>query len=62
MAQGTPDAKRIEEAKKLAKDDQRKAEAIYKEILAKGPGSTEAALLDYEQALMGLGELYRDHK
>lgn len=45
---------------KLSKSDPAKAEAIYKDTLSKGPGSGEAALRDYETALMDLGELYRD--
>lgn len=62
MVPSPDDAKRIEEARKLAKTDTSKAEAIYKDILSKGPGSGEAALRDYEAALMGLGEIYRDTK
>lgn len=50
------------EAKKLAKTDPAKAETIFKEVLAKSPGSNQAALQDYENALVGLGELYRDNK
>ncbi|KAK4990390.1 26S proteasome regulatory subunit rpn6 [Elasticomyces elasticus] len=56
------DAKRIEEAKTLSKTEPAKAEAIYKEILNKGPGQSDAAVRDYENALVGLGELYRDHR
>jgi hypothetical protein len=55
-------AKRIAEAQKLAKTDVPKAEAIYKDVLTEGPDSGEAALRDYEVALMGLGEIYRDTK
>lgn len=55
-------ATRIAEAQKLAKTDTSKAEAIYKDVLGEGPGSGEAALRDYEVALMGLGEIYRDTK
>lgn len=55
-------AKRIEEARKLAKDQPQKAEQIYKDILSKQPGSNDKAVRDFENALMGLGELYRDHK
>ena len=51
---------RIPEAKKLSKTDPSKAEAIYKDILSKKPGGTVAALLEYEAALLGLGESYRD--
>ncbi|KAI4220872.1 MAG: hypothetical protein L6R36_007308 [Xanthoria steineri] len=62
MAPPPGDTKRIAEAQKLAKTDPSKAESIYKDVLSKGPGSGEAALKDYESALMGLGELYRDQK
>ncbi|KAL8996234.1 MAG: hypothetical protein Q9169_004212 [Polycauliona sp. 2 TL-2023] len=62
MAPPPTDTKRIAEAQKLAKTDPSKAESIYKDVLSKGPGSGEAALKDYETALMGLGELYRDQK
>ncbi|KAL4933665.1 uncharacterized protein BDV17DRAFT_278839 [Aspergillus undulatus] len=55
-------AQRIEEARALAKKDGSKAAAIYKDILAQGPGSTEKSSRDYENALVGLGELYRDEK
>lgn len=51
---------RIQEARKLSKTDASKAEAIYKDILSKKPGGTAAALLEYEAALLGLGESYRD--
>ncbi|KAL9638382.1 MAG: hypothetical protein Q9164_001589 [Protoblastenia rupestris] len=51
---------RIQEARKLSKTDALKAEAIYKEILSKKPGATTASLQEYEAALMGLGESYRD--
>lgn len=59
MAPAT-DSYKIEEAKKLGKTDPLKAEAIYREILSKKPGASEAALREYESALMGLGESYRD--
>ncbi|CAL8581672.1 26S proteasome regulatory subunit rpn6 [Xanthoria parietina] len=62
MAPLPADTKRIAEAQKLAKTDPSKAESVYKDVLSKGPGSGEAALKDYESALMGLGELYRDQK
>ena len=55
-------AKRIEEAKKLSKDQPQKAEQIYKNILSKPPGTNERAVRDFESALTGLGELYRDGK
>ncbi|KAL9133633.1 MAG: hypothetical protein Q9175_005185 [Cornicularia normoerica] len=60
MAPALKDSAKVEEAKKLAKTDPLKAEAIYKEILSKEPGASEAALREYESALMGLGESYRD--
>jgi len=62
MAPVPMNSKRIDEAQKLAKSDPSKAEAIYKDILSKGPGSGEAALREYETALMGLGEIYRDQE
>lgn len=55
-------AKRVEEARKLAKEQPQKAEAIYKDILSKQPGQNDKALRDFENALVGLGELYRDNK
>jgi 26S proteasome regulatory subunit N6 len=63
MASGAPeDAKRIEEAQKQAKDQPVKAEATFKGILSKDPGSSDAAIRNYENALTSLGELYRDQK
>ncbi|MCJ1470631.1 26S proteasome regulatory subunit rpn6 [Pseudocyphellaria aurata] len=62
MATSPPDSIRIQEAQKLSKTHPPQAAAIYEEILSKGPGSGEAALREYESALMGLGELYRDTK
>ena len=62
MAPNPANTKRIEEAQKLAKTDPPKAEAIYKDLLSKGPGSGETALREYETVLIGLGELYRDGK
>ena len=62
MAPAATDSVKIEEAKKLGKTDPVKAEAIYKEILSKKPGASEAALREYESALMGLGESYRDSR
>lgn len=56
------DANRIVEAQKLAKSDPGKAEAVYKDVLSKDPGANDAAIRNFETALMGLGELYRDHK
>ncbi|KAL4919331.1 hypothetical protein BDW62DRAFT_209808 [Aspergillus aurantiobrunneus] len=62
MAPSSQAAQRIEEARALAKKDVSKAETIYKDILAQGPGSSESSSRDYENALVGLGELYRDEK
>ncbi|KAI9692797.1 MAG: 26S proteasome regulatory subunit rpn6 [Bogoriella megaspora] len=62
MAQGPSNAERIEEAKKKSKNEPRTAEQTYKDILSKGFGQSDASQRDYENALMGLGELYRDHK
>jgi 26S proteasome regulatory subunit N6 len=57
------DSARIQEAQKLAKTDPRKAEAQYNEIISKPPAATsDAAVREYETALMSLGELYRDEK
>lgn len=62
-AMAVPDtSKRIAEAEKLAKTDPSKAEQIYKEVLSTNPGSNEAAIKNYESALVGLGELFRDQR
>lgn len=55
-------SKRIAEAQKLAKSEPTKAEQIYKEVISTNPGSNEGAIKNYETALIGLGELYRDQK
>ena len=55
-------AKRLEEVRKQAKDNPSKAESTYKDILKAGPGKTEAESRNYEGALIGLGEIYRDQK
>lgn len=62
MAPAPENSSRIDEAQQLAKADPAKAEALYKEVLSEGPKSGEAALREYESALIGLGELYRDGK
>lgn len=62
MAIAPTPSTRIQEAQKVAKTDSLKAEAIYKDILSQKPGTTEAALREYEAALIGLGESYRDTK
>lgn len=60
MASSATVAQRLEEAKALSSKDPFKAENIYKDILSQGVGTTESASRDYEAALIGLGELYRD--
>lgn len=55
-------ARRLEEAKKLAKEQPAKAEQHYKAILSEAPGSNDKAVRQFEEALMGLGELLRDHR
>jgi len=54
--------KRLEEAKKMAKENPAKAEATYKDVMNAGPGQTEASSRVYEGALVGLGEIYREQK
>ncbi|KAK0651212.1 putative 26s proteasome p44.5 protein [Cercophora newfieldiana] len=62
MAQGES-SERVREAKKVAASDPRKAEAIYQEIISKPPSiNSDAAVREYETALISLGELYRDEK
>lgn len=53
---------RIQEVRDLAKEDPSKAASNYQKILSEGPGSTEASSRDYEHALIGLGQVYRDGK
>lgn len=61
MAQG--ESARVQEAQKVAKSDPRKAEQLYKDIISKPPSATsDAAVKEYETALISLGELYRDEK
>lgn len=61
MAAG--ESSRVQEAQQIAKTDPRKAEAIYKDIVSKAPtASSDAATREYEQALVSLGELYKDEK
>ena len=63
MAQGESSSSRVQEAKKLHKTDPHKAEQTYKSIIAKKPSVTsDAAVREYETALVSLGELYRDQK
>lgn len=57
------DSARVQEAQKLVKTNPQEAERTYKEIISKPPSVTsEAAVREYETALVGLGELYRDQK
>ena len=56
------EAKAIAEAQKNVKDQPAKAEATYKSVLSKDPGSNDAAIRNFENALVSLGELYRDQK
>lgn len=62
MAPPPTNESKIEEANRIAKTNPAKAEGLFKDVLAKPPGSNEAALRNYENALAGLGELYRDNK
>ncbi|OJD30521.1 26s proteasome non-atpase regulatory subunit 11 [Diplodia corticola] len=63
MAASAPeDAKRIEEAQKVAKTDPAKAEQTLRDVLSQDPGSNDAAIKNFENALVSLGELYRDHR
>ena len=57
------ESERILAADKAAKSDPSRAESLYQEILSKTPSSTnDAAVREYEAALVKLGELYRDQK
>ena len=57
------DSDRIIEAEKVAKTDKSKAESLYQTILSKTPSATnDAAVREYETALVKLGELYRDQR
>lgn len=55
-------SKRLEEAKAQAKDNPSQAEATYRDILRAGPGKTDASGRDFEAALMGLGNIFKDAK
>lgn len=55
-------AKRIEEARKKSKDSPSTSEATLKDVISKGPGTTDNSSRDFENALVGIGELYRDQK
>ncbi|KAG8623838.1 hypothetical protein KVT40_008814 [Elsinoe batatas] len=54
--------KKLEEAQKLKKESPKQAQQIYKDVLKQGPGQSEATNKNYETALIGLGEVYRDQK
>lgn len=64
MAIPTPaeEAKRIEGAQKVAKDQPAEAEKVYRDVLSRNPGQSEKAIKNFETALVSLGELYRDHR
>jgi hypothetical protein len=62
MTSDFDDAGPLAEAKAISKTDPSRAESLYQKVLSKGLGSSEAALRDYEAALIGLGELYRDQR
>ena len=62
MAPSLQVSPRIQEARDLEKKDPSKAASSYQKILSEGPGSTEASSRDYEHALIGLGQVYRDAK
>jgi hypothetical protein len=62
MAPPPSNEDKIAEAKKLSKESPKKAESLYKEVLSTPPTASEASLRDFETALGGLGELYRDQK
>jgi 26S proteasome regulatory subunit N6 len=54
---------KLQEAQKLAKTDPLRAEQLFKEIISQRPSATsDVAVREYETALVGLGELYRDEK
>ena len=53
----------LAKAQELAKSDPREAEKLYQDIISKPPSLTsDTAIREYETALIGLGELYRDEK
>jgi hypothetical protein len=62
VAPANEESARIEEAQKLSKSDPKKAEATYKDILSRNPGSSDVALRNFEKALVSLGELLRDQR
>lgn len=62
MAPAPTNEEIIAEAKKVAKDDPAESEKLYKRVLSQAPGANDAASRDYEDALLGLGELYKSYK
>lgn len=62
MVPAVSDAKKLDQAHELTKAEPGRAEAIYKDVLSKDPENSDAGLRNYEIALMGLGELYRDQQ
>lgn len=54
---------KLQEAQKQVKTNPSKAEHTFKEIISKSPSATsDAAVREYETALVSLGELYRNEK
>jgi 26S proteasome regulatory subunit N6 len=54
---------RVQEAQRLMATDPAGAERIYSDIVASQPSVTsEAAIREYEAALLALGARYRDEK
>lgn len=64
MAIPTPqeDAEKLEAVIDVTKKDPTKAEDTYKDVLSRDPGTNDARLRNFETALIGLGELYRDKR
>ena len=62
MALATGAEERLAEARRLGQTEPQKAQRLYQSMLMQHPGASDAAIRDYEHALMGLGELYRDQR
>jgi 26S proteasome regulatory subunit N6 len=62
VATAADNAKKIAEAQKIAATSPAQAEKLYQEVLSHDPGASDAAVRNFETALVGLGELYRDQK
>ena len=62
MAPPPTNEQKIVEAKKVSKESPDRAESLFKEVLSTPPTANEASLRDFESALGGLGELYKDQK